>query len=416
MTTAVQQPAQQGFYSSTADTYFADKDSLAQHYKSDFHRYNLQRKVHISTNKYKDLVRASGQPAPAPVVSVRRASATNTTAPPAGENGTKPSGPATHTVKTPTGVDLTKATGVRQVDQAEHTASEGEVTDESEWETDSEAEAEADLDDSSLAPATPASRTAPAAQQAAPSAGAKADGDDASGEEDVEGEEWDVKRSLFDNRMAGSMEGNLEYMWKHYGFYFPDAEYLKDPEGLLKYLGAKLQYGVPLYRRGDDENAKQFSSLHAVQRHMVDTNQCKMAFDDNEEEYDDFYDWSALEAEADAGGKELVVVDNAAEAALLGTGGFELVLPGAEPGQGKILGSREFARYYRQRHRPAETRQSVAINKVLSKYRLLGVALSEPKDPEQKRVQKLAKQFDRINMRTAMRGNVNRNLPRNVTY
>ena len=25
-------------------------------------------------------------------------------------------------------------------------------------------------------------------------------------------------------------------MFKHFGFYFPDAQYLKDPEGLLKYL------------------------------------------------------------------------------------------------------------------------------------------------------------------------------------
>lgn len=33
-----------------------------------------------------------------------------------------------------------------------------------------------------------------------------------------------------------SFEANLDYMFKNFGFYFPDAEYLKDPEGLLKYL------------------------------------------------------------------------------------------------------------------------------------------------------------------------------------
>lgn len=49
-------------------------------------------------------------------------------------------------------------------------------------------------------------------------------------------EEWDVRRSLFDNRLSGSMEENLEYMFKNFGFYFPDAQYLKDPEGLLQYL------------------------------------------------------------------------------------------------------------------------------------------------------------------------------------
>lgn len=37
--------SQTGFYCSTSGTYFNDKESLAAHYKSDFHRYNLKRKV-----------------------------------------------------------------------------------------------------------------------------------------------------------------------------------------------------------------------------------------------------------------------------------------------------------------------------------------------------------------------------------
>ena len=49
--------------------------------------------------------------------------------------------------------------------------------------------------------------------------------------------------------------------------------------------------------RGDDTKSKQFTTLHGVQRHMVDANKCKMVFDDNEEEYVDFYDWSKLEDE-----------------------------------------------------------------------------------------------------------------------
>lgn len=49
--------------------------------------------------------------------------------------------------------------------------------------------------------------------------------------------------------------------------------------------------------RGDDTKSKQFTTLHGVQRHMVDANKCKMVFDDNEEEYVEFYDWSKLEDE-----------------------------------------------------------------------------------------------------------------------
>ena len=45
-----------------------------------------------------------------------------------------------------------------------------------------------------------------------------------------------MRRSLFDNHVSVSLEANLEYMFKNFGFYFPDAQYLSDPEGLLKYL------------------------------------------------------------------------------------------------------------------------------------------------------------------------------------
>ena len=45
-----------------------------------------------------------------------------------------------------------------------------------------------------------------------------------------------MRRSLFDNHLSASFEANMEYMYKHFGFYFPDAECLVDPEGLLKYL------------------------------------------------------------------------------------------------------------------------------------------------------------------------------------
>ena len=49
----------------------------------------------------------------------------------------------------------------------------------------------------------------------------------------------------------------------------------------LALQGAKLQHGhIPLYVWGDDENTRQFPSLHAVQRHMADTGRFKMAWED----------------------------------------------------------------------------------------------------------------------------------------
>lgn len=57
--------------------------------------------------------------------------------------------------------------------------------------------------------------------------------------------------------------------------------------------GAKLLHGhIPLYKSGLDPNAKRFRSLHAVQRHMIDTNKWMMLLEGNEDEYEDYYDFS----------------------------------------------------------------------------------------------------------------------------
>ncbi len=55
-----------------------------------------------------------------------------------------------------------------------------------------------------------------------------------------------------------------------------------------------------MYVRGDDDKARQYRSLHSVQRHMIDTNQCKMLYDDNEEEYEEYYDYEAAGAAEEA--------------------------------------------------------------------------------------------------------------------
>ena len=66
--------------------------------------------------------------------------------------------------------------------------------------------------------------------------------------------------------------------------------------------GAKLQHGhMPLYVRGDEEAGRAFPSLHAVQRHMADTGRFKLAWEGNEEEYEDFYDFDAAAAPMEGG-------------------------------------------------------------------------------------------------------------------
>ena len=130
---------------------------------------------------------------------------------------------------------------------------------------------------------------------------------------------------------------------------------------------------------------------------MIDANKCKMVFDDDEEEYVEFYDWSKLEDELagtwarmqwhqpaftqahlksltqnietkpdGCADKQLAVTETGEGADSIG---YELEVVGdAEAGtSGKVLGSREFARYYKQHHKPADMRTSVQVNTVVAK-------------------------------------------------
>ena len=63
--------------------------------------------------------------------------------------------------------------------------------------------------------------------------------------EEVDSDEWedepiDVTECLFSGYQSSSMEKNLKYMSVHHSFFLPDAEYITDLEGLLRYLGAKV--------------------------------------------------------------------------------------------------------------------------------------------------------------------------------
>ncbi|GAB4817284.1 hypothetical protein N2152v2_004330 [Parachlorella kessleri] len=449
-----------GLYVSTAGTFLQDRESLQEHYKSEFHRYNLKRKIaglppvtrewyearkaqllatasqpvqkvwfdplskkkfysentylaFTRSKKYGDLLKRAGGVAPAPIVTLRKLEAP-TQEPAAAKPASKPTTVPSAAPAAPTagagaapavGKGFTVKPAVKAAGAAAAPADVGRVR-----------EVEQALD-----------RAGGGEQSGDGSAeDAGSDWETASEEEMQEGyekwEEWDVRRSLLDNTLHPSMEANLEYMFKKFGFYFPDAEYLVDPEGLLKYLGAKLQYGhVPLYESGDNPNAKQFASLHAVQRHMVDTNQCKMqpAYEEDEEEYADFYDYSAMDVDSGAGAGALIVSPEDAGGA---SATYELVLagPGAGadgPGGGtRILGSREFARYYRQRPRLSDGRQSVQRATVLAEYRRLAIPLLADTSNElaaKKQNERRARRMERQRLAMGMRRNINDNLPKN---
>uniref|UniRef100_A0A7S0UW75 ZN622/Rei1/Reh1 zinc finger C2H2-type domain-containing protein n=1 Tax=Polytomella parva TaxID=51329 RepID=A0A7S0UW75_9CHLO len=497
-----------GFYCSTSGTYFYDKESLTQHYRSDFHRYNLKRKAaglppvtqewfetrkaqllakpaqetvdekvwldpltkrkfmtentyssFVRSKKYLELVKKSGKPAPEPIITEKPKGETVPVASAPISTGTSdvkivpPSGGLPMRMyKLAVGDEAAEEdySGIRKNAPAKKSpvllVDENDEDDEdsSDWEVidDEDEEAEITPEEEEEARATSAAAKIKKLRSAASAATAgiskkkvaladgettvaEEDSDKDDEEEEKDWEDWDVRVSLFDNFRSESLEDNIKYMWLKFGFVIPDSTYLVDPEGLIKYLGAKLRYGrVALYTSGDDEGAKRFSSLHAVQRHMVDTNQCRMLYDDNEEEYEDFYEYEGEEFEAEIAESQAVALVEEAGANLGRGNGYELSVGADESGQGgKILGCREFARYYRQHHRPQEIRASVLVNRIYAQAVTLGAnnaAVAAAAAAQSKEVQKFAmrairqRQYKEIKM--SIITNTLKKLPKNCEY
>ena len=79
-----------------------------------------------------------------------------------------------------------------------------------------------------------------------------------------------------------------------------------------------------------------------------------------------------LKTHSGGAGKELAVADGEDPDAQLRTGGFELAVGGGGS-SGRVLGSRQLARYYRQSYRPSDSRRSVAIASVLAQCAIAGL-------------------------------------------
>ena len=87
---------------------------------------------------------------------------------------------------------------------------------------------------------------------------------------------------------------NIEYMYKKYGFFVPDTDYLIDNEGLIGYCAEKVKLGrTCLYCQ------RIFKTWEGCQKHMINTRHTKLCYqpDVDLEEYDVFYDFSTADEE-----------------------------------------------------------------------------------------------------------------------
>ena len=109
-------------------------------------------------------------------------------------------------------------------------------------------------------------------------------------EEDEPPPEINPKQSLFDKHIFQTVQDNVDYMYKKYGFFIPDIECLIDLEGLVGYCAEKVKLGhTCLYCQ------KMFTTWKGCQLHMINTRHSKLRYEAGVDldEFDVFYDFSA---------------------------------------------------------------------------------------------------------------------------
>mmetsp|Transcript_30753 Transcript_30753/g.46878 ORF Transcript_30753/g.46878 Transcript_30753/m.46878 type:complete len:461 (-) Transcript_30753:8-1390(-) len=231
------------------------------------------------------------------------------------------------------------------------------------------------------------------------------------------------RQCLFDKYTSPTLEANIERMHRKYGFFVPDQEYLVDKEGFLGYCHEKIKLGhCCLYCQ------KIFRTWQGCQKHMISTRHTKLRYEHgiDLDEFDPFYDFSEADAEflgtlmtnshkseadqdinmeenddiewedvtdddetemeiacddtSEDGEEEGLYAGYKDEIARLGfdvTPLGELVFP-----DGRIVGHRGLSRYYKQRATPSNERAAVvaarrAAGDILYRGRIYNVDKSE---------------------------------------
>eukprot|EP00096_Caligus_rogercresseyi_P012549 TRINITY_DN5298_c0_g1_i1.p1 TRINITY_DN5298_c0_g1~~TRINITY_DN5298_c0_g1_i1.p1 ORF type:complete len:358 (+),score=94.54 TRINITY_DN5298_c0_g1_i1:40-1113(+) len=148
---------------------------------------------------------------------------------------------------------------------------------------------------------------------------------------------------LFCSHHSSNLSKNIKHMGERHSFFIPDVDFLVDVEGLFTYLGAKVGEGFMCL--WCNESGKAFRDRDSVQKHMLDKGHCKILNEgDALIEFEDFYDYSSSYPDGESEDKDEEVEMNA-----LDDSGFELVLP-----SGARIGHRSLFRYYKQRINPGK--------------------------------------------------------------
>ncbi|XP_034470137.1 zinc finger protein 622 [Hippoglossus hippoglossus] len=176
---------------------------------------------------------------------------------------------------------------------------------------------------------------------------------------------------LFCSHHSKSLLKNVAHMTKVHSFFIPDVEFLVDLRGLIRYLGEKVGAGnVCLWC---NEKGRSFYSAEAVQSHMTDKSHCKLFTDgDAALEFADFYDFRSSYPDSKEGEDLEMIKDLPDDKDLeYDDETLELTLP-----SGAKIGHRSLMRYYKQRFGAQRavvlSHNKNAVGRVLRQYKALG--------------------------------------------
>ncbi|XP_035223966.1 zinc finger protein 622-like [Stegodyphus dumicola] len=198
----------------------------------------------------------------------------------------------------------------------------------------------------------------------------------------------DTNDCLFCDNVSDSTEGNVTHMTEVHSFFIPDIEYVSDLDGLIACLAKKLHlYHICLWC---SEQGRTFKSVIAAKQHMRDKGHCMMY---NEgEAFMDYADYYNYESAAD--------IDEAVSDALSGSEDFVVLPSGAE------IVHRSLALYFKQ-NKPISPDNSQKVKRILQHYKALGytgatgqMALKKARD-----IQLMRKVKSRYDLKLGMKQN-----------
>lgn len=163
------------------------------------------------------------------------------------------------------------------------------------------------------------------------------------------------------NHNFDTIDENIEHMFRQHGLYIPERKYLIDKQGLLEYLGEKIGFGFCIVCNYQGKTAE------AAREHMQQKRHMRIPYETEDEklEISKFYDFSSTYdndvvvdgEDEDEGDWEDVSEDDddddddeelpPIERDAIYQHGNELHLP-----SGAVVGHRSMARYYRQNLAP----------------------------------------------------------------